>query len=38
VELVQGLHDEGHAVLAFSPFTSLLDRVEARLTEAGLPY
>jgi superfamily II DNA or RNA helicase len=38
VELVRGLVDDGHTVLAFSQFTRLLDRAEVYLAAAGLEW
>jgi superfamily II DNA or RNA helicase len=38
VELARGLVEEGHALIAFSQFTKLLDRAEAQLAAAGLEF
>jgi SNF2 family DNA or RNA helicase len=38
VEMLEESRDDGHRALVFSQWTSLLDRVEPHLTEAGLGF
>ncbi len=38
LELIEQLHEEGHKVLFFSQFVSMLKIVRSKLDEMGLPY
>ena len=38
LEVIQGLHDEGHKVLLFSQFVSMLKIIRTKLEEMKLPY
>lgn len=38
LELIEELHAEGHKVLLFSQFVSMLEILRGRLTEMGIPY
>lgn len=38
IDLIQELHDEGHKVLLFSQFVSMLKIIRSKLDELNLPY